>query len=120
MKVLVIDDEPDVVFLMETRLEAKGYQVISANNGKDGISLAHSEKPDLILLDIMMPDMDGFQVLETLKADPSTRPIPVIGLTASIAVVKAGIFVEKGGSDCMTKPFDSAELYQKIEAATKK
>ena len=119
MKVLVIDDEPDVVFLMETRLESRGHKMLSANNGKAGIALAKKEQPDLILLDIMMPEMDGFKVLEMLKSDPLTKNIPVIGLTASIAVVKAGTFIEKGGTDCMTKPFEASELYQKIDAAVK-
>ena len=119
-KILIIEDEPDIVFLLETRLGAKGYDIISAQSGVEGLLKARTEKPALILLDIMMPGMDGYQVLKSLKSEEATKNIPVIGLTASVAVFKAGAFVKAGGDDCLTKPFESADLYQKIETALAK
>ena len=80
--VLVVDDEARNVKLLETLLHADGHATISARNGQEALALAVESKPDLILLDIMMPDMDGFETVARLKADPRTQPVPVIMVTA--------------------------------------
>ena len=80
-RILVIDDEPDVVWGLQKILEARGYEVITALNGLEGLRKASEENPDLILLDVMMPRKNGFQVLQELKADDETRNIPVIFLS---------------------------------------
>jgi len=81
-RVLVVDDERHIVRLIQVNLEREGYQVLTAFDGKDGLQKAKTERPDLVVLDVMMPYMDGFEVLKSMKADPVTAEIPVIMLTA--------------------------------------
>jgi len=81
-KILVVDDEPDVVEMIKTALESASYQVITAYNGKEGIEKARKEKPEAIILDIMMPEKDGFATCKELKGDPACKEIPVLILTA--------------------------------------
>jgi len=80
-KILIVDDETDVLFILEKELVARGYSVIAADNGNDAVSLAKSENPDLVILDLWMPGMDGPEVDAKLKEDPTTKDIPVIFLT---------------------------------------
>ena len=80
-KILIVDDERDALFILEKELTARGYSVIAADNGKNALNLAKSEHPDLIILDIWMPGMDGAEVAEKLQEDPKTKDIPVIFLT---------------------------------------
>ena len=82
IKILIVDDQQTNVRLMETLLQAEGYATVAAFNGREALTLAEAEKPDLILLDIMMPDMDGFEAVKRLKTDPLTQNIPVIMITA--------------------------------------
>ena len=81
-KILIVDDEPDVLLVLEKRLASAGYQVVKASNGPVGLVLAKAERPDLIILDVMMPEMGGEEVAAELCADPATRTIPVLFLTA--------------------------------------
>src|SRR3989339_492151 len=113
-KVLVIDDEPDIGLLLEARISSKGYDVLVAQDGLEGLERAAKEQPALIILDILMPRMDGHQVLKQLKSQPETKNIPVIGLTASVATTHMGTFIAEGGVDCLTKPFEPVELLDKI------
>jgi len=114
-KILVVDDEPNIVKLVESRLKANGYEVVSAGNGRQGFEKAKEEKPDLILLDIMMPEMTGDEALALLKKDPATGDIPVIMLTAkqdADDIVKC--VVDGGAADYIVKPFIAGDFLRKI------
>ena len=109
-KILAVDDEKFIVRLVQVTLERQGYQVITASDGKEALEKVDSEKPDLVVLDVMMPYMDGFEVLQTLRRNPGTRDIPVIMLTAKAQ--DADVFRGwQSGVDCyLTKPFNPLEL----------
>lgn len=113
-KILLVEDDEANRDLLSRRLERKGYLVITAQDGEQGYSLAHSQNPDLILMDIGLPGMDGLQVTQLLKASNATYHIPIIILTAGALSdqVKAS---EMGCSDYETKPVEFARLSQKIE-----
>ena len=115
-KILIVDDEPDVLFILEKELAARGYSVLTANNGNNAITLARSKHPDLIILDVAMPDMDGGQVTEKLQEGLLTKDIPIIFLTAlypkrkeeeQCHVVAGHVFI--------AKPYDIEELLIQIE-----
>ena len=110
-KILVVDDEPDIVTLIKSRLEANGYDVVSAYNGKDGLEKAIEAQPDMILLDLMMPIMDGYEAGQKLKENPKTKNIPIILFTAASAeeVAKKGAETIEA-IDYVVKPFDDAAL----------
>src|SRR5206468_9982391 len=109
-KILAVDDERHIVRLVEVNLQRAGYEVVTAYDGREALEKVKSEKPDLVVLDVMMPYMDGFEVLKHLKADPSTAEIPVIMLTAKAQ--DADVFRGwQSGVDCyLTKPFNPMEL----------
>lgn len=113
-KILIVDDEPDLVEMVKARLEAGGYEVISACDGTEGLKKAIGQQPRLIILDIIMPHMDGYLVLERLKANSSTRRIPVVMLTArgdTQSIFKAQ---ELKADDYLIKPFKSEELLSSV------
>jgi two-component system, OmpR family, alkaline phosphatase synthesis response regulator PhoP len=109
-KILAVDDEKHIVRLVQVNLERHGYTVVTAFDGKEALEKVAAEKPDLIVLDVMMPYLDGFEVLKELKKDPDTRGIPVIMLTAKAQ--DADVFRGwQSGADCyLTKPFNPMEL----------
>ena len=107
-KVLVVDDNPDVRDILSDFLDNEGYEVILATNGEEAIELAETENPQVILLDIKMPGIDGIEVCNRLKANEKTRSIPIIIMTA-YADRDVEAFVE-GADDFVTKPFSTAEL----------
>lgn len=109
-KILAVDDEKHIVRLVQVNLERAGYEVVTANDGKEALQKVQEEKPDLVVLDVMMPYMDGFEVLQNLRRNPSTREIPVIMLTAKAQ--DADVFKGwQSGVDCyLTKPFNPMEL----------
>ena len=109
-KVLVIDDDSTITGLIETVLKRDGYQVLIANSGGEGISLARETKPNLILMDITMPDMDGYEATKQLKADPTLQAIPVIFLTGKSASEDGGRAFATGGLTYMRKPFSNQQL----------
>ncbi len=114
-KILVVDDEPNIVKLVESRLKANGYDVVCATDGEDGLAKARAEKPSLVLLDIMMPRMNGEAVLTALKQDPATRAIPVIMLTAKQDADDIVRCVhDLGATDYIVKPFVAGEFLRKI------
>ncbi len=113
-KILLIDDDPELVFMTRIRLQAAGYRVSTACDGEQGLAAARQEEPDLILLDVMMPGMDGFSVLERLKADDSTRCIPVIMLTASGETKFIFKAEQMGADDYVVKPFEAPALLRLI------
>jgi CheY-like chemotaxis protein len=114
-KILLVEDNEVNRDMLRRRLERKGYVVITAEDGEQAYSLAHSEKPDLILMDISLPAMDGWQVSQLLKTHDATRHIPVIVLTAHALVSDRAKAHEMGCSDYETKPIEFARLRQKIE-----
>lgn len=114
--ILVIDDEQDILTLMCDFLEAKGYAVITADSGADGISLAKSSNPDLIILDISMPDIDGGQVAEELKQTPATQDTPIIFLTGLLAKDNEEDNRHLvGGNIMFAKPCNFEKMVQQIE-----
>ncbi len=115
-KILVIDDEIDIVDLLEMLLVAEGYQVVPASNGIDGLREAEVHQPDLILLDLMMPGMDGYAVISALKNKPSLADTPVIMLTALAQAKEKIQGLTAGAEDYITKPFDTKELILRIES----
>jgi two-component system, OmpR family, alkaline phosphatase synthesis response regulator PhoP len=115
-KILVVDDEEDVVDVLRLVLGKKGYQVSTAMSGMDGLTRAQSELPDLILLDIMMHQMDGWEVLKLLKLDERTSGIPVVMLSARVEPRDKIRGLQEGAIDYVTKPFSVREMLEKIEA----
>ena len=109
-KVLVIDDEAPIRLLCRVNLEAEGMEVIEAEDGSVGVELARSERPDVILLDVMMPGMDGWEVLQALQAEQGTSEIPIVFLTARAELRDRAQGLELGGIDYVTKPFDPVGL----------
>lgn len=109
-KILAVDDEKHIVRLVQANLERVGYTVVTANDGKEALQKVEEENPDLVILDVMMPYMDGFEVLQNLRRNPGTRDIPVIMLTAKAQ--DADVFKGwQSGVDCyLTKPFNPMEL----------
>jgi two-component system alkaline phosphatase synthesis response regulator PhoP len=109
-RVLVIDDEAPIRLLCRVNLEAEGMEVLEASNGPTGLEEARSERPDVILLDVMMPALDGWRVAERLLDDPSTQDIPIIFLTARTEFRERARRLDIGGVDYVTKPFNPLEL----------
>lgn len=115
-KILVVDDDVDTLRLVGLMLQRQGYQIVAANNGQQALSLAQNEKPDLIILDVMMPDMDGYEVTRQLRANPSTNNIPIIMFTAKSQVDDKVTGFESGVDDYLTKPTQPRELFAHVKA----
>jgi two-component system alkaline phosphatase synthesis response regulator PhoP len=114
-KILIVDDEPDVSSLLTLMLKAQGYNVVTAGDGQEALEKARSETPDLILLDVMLPRMDGYKVARILKFDENYSQIPIIMLTAKIQERDKQTGLEMGADEYMTKPFDTTALLAKIK-----
>ena len=115
-RILIVDDTEDILLVVSRRLKSWGYEVLTASSGEEGLEIAFEDLPDLILLDVMMPRMKGREVCAKLKADPKTKHIPIIFLTALGLAdhVKAGM--DLGAEDYIVKPFESDELKKRITA----
>ena len=113
-KILVIDDESSLLEMLSIRLEANNYRVVTASDGQEGLDKAHSELPDLIILDLMLPKLDGYQVCRALKLDEKYKQIPIIIFTARAqeSDIKAGM--EAGADAYITKPFEPDVLLTKV------
>jgi CheY-like chemotaxis protein len=114
-KILLVEDNEMNLDMLSRRLERRGYTVVTANDGKQGHLLAHSESPDIILMDISLPVMDGWEVTRLLKASEATRHIPIIALTAHALVSDRTKAFEVGCDDYDTKPIEFARLNEKID-----
>lgn len=114
-RILIIDDEPDVTELVSYQLKAKGYAVEALNNPTQSIAMIRSFQPDLILLDVMMPDISGIQICRMLRADPKTKETPVVFLTARAEEADRVLGLEVGGDDYICKPFSVKELILRIQ-----
>src|ERR671916_352542 len=115
-KALVVDDEAPIRLLCRVNLEAEGMEVVEAADGIAGVEAAQAERPDVILLDVMMPGMDGWQVAERLVEDQATSEIPLIFLTARAELRDRARGLELGGVDYITKPFNPVELASVVES----
>jgi len=109
-KILAVDDERHIVRLVQINLMKEGYEVVTAGTGREALDKVRSEKPDLVVMDVMMPEMDGFEALEKMKADPTMQNIPVIMLTAKAQDADVFAGWQKGADLYLTKPFNPAEL----------
>ena len=116
MKVLVIDDEAPIRLLCRVNLEAEGVEVLEAPDGPTGLQIARASAPDAILLDVMMPGLDGWAVAEELLRDELTRSIPIVFLTARADVRDRARGIDLGGLDYVTKPFNPVELAALVRA----
>ena len=119
-KILIIDDEQQTQDLMSDVLSSKGYTLYSCVDSKEGLSLAREKMPDLILLDVMMPEMDGFKVQQLLNEDEKTKKIPVVFITARVALEDTIQAVTHGAAGYIEKPFDVKRLLRKIESLLEK
>lgn len=118
--VIVVDDNMDLITIVKTVLEAKGYNVVSACSGEELFSRLEETKPDVILLDIMMPEMDGLAVLKRLRGSPGTSPIPVILITAKIQYSDIMAGYKQGADYYITKPFTGSQLLNGINLVLKR
>ncbi|MGB2600260.1 MAG: response regulator [Candidatus Omnitrophota bacterium] len=116
-KILVVDDEPHTVKMVESRLKANGFDVITAGSGREGLKKAQEKAPDLILLDILMPEMDGHETLSRLKESAETKNIPVIMFTSKGQVEDVERSSYAGAVDYIIKPFDPIAMLDKIKKA---
>ena len=117
-RILIVDDEDDIREVAQVSLELLGhYEVLTASCGRDGVDSARTDQPDAILLDVMMPDLDGPATLAALRADPATRDIPVLFLTAKTQAAERTRLAELGVAGILTKPFDPLKLAAEVAAA---
>ena len=114
--ILIAEDDRDTRTLLATSLEAEGYVVLTASNGRELLNLATNTPPDLILLDMMMPVTSGYDALVSLRANPATAAIPVIGISAKVALEDIELATDLGADAYITKPFRIAQVLQMIEA----
>jgi len=114
-KVLIVDDEEDIVTALSIRLKALGYEVLTAGDGMAALEAARSQNPDIILLDIMLPKLDGYKVCRMLKFDEKFRHIPIIMITAKVADANKKMGTEMGADAYFTKPFNPEELMSRIK-----
>ncbi len=119
-RILVIDDEPDLLDLARARLELAGYEVLVASDGEEGLEKARTSAPDLIILDLMLPKMNGFEVCEALKIDEKYKHIPIIILTVKFQPVDIRFAKALGADAYIKKPFEGKELVDKIKELIKK
>lgn len=120
MKILVIEDDQDISELIEFNLKAENWQVQVCHNGKEGLDQAQRTRPDLLVLDLMLPDLGGLEICKTLKQDPATRNIPIMMLTAKSDEVDRIVGFELGADDYMTKPFSPREFTLRVKAILKR
>lgn len=120
MKVLVIDDEADIRLIVRVSLRQRGHGVSEASSGRDGLRTARAERPDVILLDVMMPEMDGPATLEAIRADPETSRIPVVFLTAKAMRSEIERLRALGAAGVLVKPFDPLTLGGQLEVVLAK
>ena len=114
-EILIVDDEPSIVIPIQFLMEQQGYSVIVAENGEDALDIIHKYKPDLVLLDIMLPGIDGYEVCEIVRLNPKYRHIKIIFLTAKGREVEIAKGMALGADAYITKPFSNAEVVEKVK-----
>ncbi|HWP86177.1 MAG TPA: response regulator, partial [Terriglobia bacterium] len=118
-RILVVDDDPSNVFLMEEMLQSQGYEVLTATNGVEALARMAEQPPDVVLLDVMMPKMDGLEACRRIKANPETQLTPVVLVTALSAAEDRLRGIEAGADDFLNKPFDHSELLARVRSLVK-
>lgn len=116
LQILVVDDEADLVSVLRFGLEAAGYAVIEAGDGEEGLAQAHEHRPDLMVLDLMLPKLDGYKVCRALKFDDRFRNMPIIILSARSGEQDRQLALDMGADDFVTKPYDMQDLLERIES----
>jgi CheY-like chemotaxis protein len=114
-RILIVDDYPQVVEVLKIRLEAAGYEVLTAYDGPEALTVARKEHPDLILLDVLLPKINGYKVARLLKFDKKYKNIPIIMLTSRAKKADANLGLEAGANEYIYKPYDPPKLMQLIE-----
>jgi two-component system alkaline phosphatase synthesis response regulator PhoP len=120
MKILIVDDEKDIVDLLTVNLVREGFQVISTDNGENALELVSAKKPDLIILDLMLPGIQGFEVCRLIRSDPENAQLPILILSAKDAEIDRIVGLEIGADDYITKPFSMGELIARTRAALRR
>ncbi len=115
-KILVVDDEPDALELIQYNLKTAGFDVVTAADGEEALKKARTTQPELIILDVMLPEVDGLEVCKTLRREPDTAGIPIIMLTAKAGEIDRVLGLELGADDYVTKPFSPRELVLRVKA----
>jgi len=118
--ILIVEDEKDIVKMLDYNLKKEGYKTLVAHDGEDALDMANTKLPDLILLDLMLPGLDGLEVCKTLKAERKTASIPIIMLTAKSQESDKVVGLELGADDYVTKPFSPRELIARIKAVLRR
>lgn len=119
-KILIVDDDEDVLLIVQTILDNAGYTAVLARNGREGVEKAIEAKPDLIILDVMMPELSGWEVCTTLKSAPETRQIPIAMLTVKSEIRDLITGMQVGADDYITKPFSVREFSSRVKAALRR
>lgn len=119
-RILIVDDEPDALELISFNLRSAGFDISTAEDGEQALKMARSLQPDLILLDVMLPEVDGLEVCKTVRRDPAIAGIPIIMLTAKAAEVDRVLGLELGADDYVTKPFSPRELVLRVKNMLKR
>jgi len=119
-RILIVDDEPDILELLEYNLRQAGYSVVTANDGASALSSVRDQHPDLILLDLMLPDVSGTEVCKQLRKDPATELIPIMMITARSEEIDRVVGFEIGADDYITKPFSPRELVLRVQAVLRR
>jgi DNA-binding response OmpR family regulator len=114
-KILVIEDDPATLRLVDYSLRHEGYQVITASNGLEGIRKVHNEAPDLVILDVMLPGMDGFEICHRLKSEPATAQMPIMMFSAKAQEIDKNTGLKVGADDYLTKPVAPAEIVSRVQ-----
>ena len=115
-KVLLVEDHPELRYVLQRQLECMGFSAISATNGKEGVAKAVAEKPDLIMMNSIMPEMDGWEATRVLRGNPQTKDIPILASTGMLQPSHLRAWIDIGCNDYILKPFTSDELLRKITA----
>jgi len=115
-KILVIEDDPATLRLIDYSLRHEGYQVLTASNGLEGLRKVHNEEPDLIILDVMLPGMDGFEICHHLRSEPDTAQLPILMLSAKAQEIDKNTGLKVGADDYLAKPADPSEIVSRVES----
>ena len=115
-KILVIEDDPIALRLVQYTLDHEGYQVLTAPNGLEGLKKAREEEPALVVLDVMLPGIDGFEICHRLRADPQTAHLPVLMLSAKAQEIDRAMGLKVGANDYLSKPASPSEIVRKIKS----
>lgn len=119
-KILIVEDEPDIVKMLEYNLKKEGFRITSASDGREALRRVERDRPDIIILDLMLPEIDGLEVCKFLKQSPGTANIPIIMLTAKAQETDKIVGLELGADDYITKPFSIRELTARVKAVLRR